>query len=65
MKSGDTLSGIAAKYKVTVEDLLAANPDLKDPNRLQIGDVLVIPLPASSVIPDAGTPAVPSGSAAP
>ncbi len=55
VKAGDTLSGIAAKYKVTVEDILAANPDLKDPNALQIGQVLVIPLPASSEIPDAGT----------
>ncbi len=56
VKAGDTVSGIAAKYKITVDDLLAANPDLKDPNQLQIGDKLVIPLPASSVIPDAGTP---------
>jgi LysM repeat protein len=55
VKSGDTLSGIAAKYKVSVDDMLAANPDLTDPNALQVGQVLVIPLPASSVIPDAGT----------
>jgi hypothetical protein len=55
VKTGDTLSGIAAKYKVSVDDILAANPDLKDPNRLDVGQVLVIPLPASSVIPDAGT----------
>jgi len=55
VKAGDTLSGIAAKYKVSVDDILAANPDLKDPNQLQVGQVLVIPLPASSVIPDAGT----------
>ncbi len=65
VKAGDTLSRIAGKYKVAVADIIAANPAMKDPNRLQIGDVLVIPLPASSVIPDAGTPAVPSGSAAP
>ncbi len=58
VKAGDTLSGIAAKYKVSVDDILAANPDLKDPNQLQVGQVLVIPLPASSVIPDAGTPEV-------
>ncbi len=57
VKSGDTLSGIAAKYKLAVADIIAANPDLKDPNQLQIGDTLVIPLPVSSVIPDAGTPA--------
>ncbi|MCU0505561.1 MAG: LysM peptidoglycan-binding domain-containing protein [Chloroflexi bacterium] len=55
VKAGDTLSGIAAKYKVSVDDMLAANPDLTDPNSLQVGQVLVIPLPASSVIPDAGT----------
>jgi hypothetical protein len=63
VKSGDTLSGIAAKYKVTVDDLLAANPDLKDPNQLQIGDKIVIPLPPSQTIPDGGT--IPDASPSP
>ena len=63
VKSGDTLSGIAAKYKVTVDDVLAANPDLKDPNQLQIGDKIVIPLPPSQTIPDGGT--IPDASPSP
>jgi hypothetical protein len=63
VKKDDTLSGIAAKYKVTVDDLLAANPDLKDPNRLQIGDKIVIPLPPSQTIPDGGT--IPGASPSP
>jgi LysM repeat protein len=63
VKKGDTLSGIAAKYKVTVDDLLAANPDFKDPNSLQIGDKIVIPLAPSQTIPDGGT--IPDASPSP
>ena len=56
VKAGDTLSRIAGKYKVAVADILAVNPDMKNPDRLQIGQKIVIPLPVSSIIPDAGTP---------
>lgn len=40
--SGDTLSGIAARFNTTVEALLAANPGVT-PETLQIGQVLRIP----------------------
>jgi len=62
VKAGDTLSRIAGKYKVAVADILAVNPDMKNPDSLQIGQKIVIPLPVSSIIPDAGTP---TASAAP
>ncbi|NNL68210.1 MAG: LysM peptidoglycan-binding domain-containing protein, partial [Myxococcales bacterium] len=39
---GDTLSGIAATFGVTLEELIAAN-ELRNRNRLQIGQPLFIP----------------------
>ncbi len=42
MQSGDTLSGIAAQFGVTVEAIEALNPGIK-PETLQIGAVLKIP----------------------
>lgn len=49
IKSGDTLSAIALAYvqsgvKVTVEDILKANPNLK-PSRLPVGQEVFIPDP--------------------
>lgn len=40
--AGQTLSGIAARYGVSVQDLAAANA-ITDPNRIRIGQRLVIP----------------------
>lgn len=40
---GDMLGGIAFQYGLTVEDLLAANPDI-DPGLLTIGSTVVVPL---------------------
>jgi LysM repeat protein len=37
------MSGIAAQFDVTVTELIAANPQIPDPDRLAIGDVLTIP----------------------
>ncbi len=42
VQSGDTLSGIAVRFNVSVDDLMNANP-IADPNALAIGDELVIP----------------------
>jgi LysM repeat protein len=52
VKSGDSLSGIAATYGVTVDDILAANPSITDPNKIAPGDKIVIPQPAPSEIVD-------------
>lgn len=43
VESGDTLGRIASQNNVSLEDLLAANPAIKDPNRIQIGQVIIIP----------------------
>lgn len=37
IKSGDTLSQIAKNNGVTVKDLMAANPGIKDPNKIYAG----------------------------
>ena len=41
VRPGDTLIGIAARNRVTPEDLASAN-GIRDPNRLQAGQVLVL-----------------------
>jgi len=58
VKSNDTLNIIAKKYNVDVQDLMQANKII-DPNRLNVGQTLVIPVvtprPAGSgfkIIPD-------------
>ena len=40
---GDTLGRIAAQYDITLAELLAANPDVQDPNRISVGQVIRIP----------------------
>lgn len=43
VKRGDTLSEIALRYHVRVDDIARAN-NIKDPDRIYIGDKLMIPL---------------------
>lgn len=50
VRAGDTLSKIAARNGTTLPQLLQANPQIKDPNRIGIGDVINLPS-------DAGVPA--------
>lgn len=59
VKSGDTLSKIAARYKVTVDQILEANPKITNPNRIQPGDKITIPTPPPEEIVNEGeiTPA--------
>ena len=45
VKKGDTMSKIANKFDLTVEQLLAANAQIKNPNKISIGDEVTIPLP--------------------
>jgi LysM repeat protein len=42
VREGDTLSGIAARFGVSEDAILAENP-LSDPNRLFVGQELIIP----------------------
>lgn len=45
VRKGDTLTSIARKLKVTLAALKAANPQIKDPRKMQPGDKITIPLP--------------------
>jgi len=44
IQAGDTLSGIAAEFGVTVDAIAEAN-DIEDPSLIRVGQVLVIPGP--------------------
>lgn len=46
VRPGDTLSKIAAANRVTVQMILDINPQITDPNVLQVGQVIMIPCPA-------------------
>jgi LysM repeat protein len=43
VQTGDTLGSISAQYEVSLDDIMAAN-GLSDPNFLQVGQVLIIPI---------------------
>lgn len=43
VKRSDTLSGIARRFGTSVRAILAANPHIKDPNVIRVGQRLVIP----------------------
>ena len=56
IKSGDTLSGIAKQLGVSTEQLLAANPQIKDANKILAGATLNLPAATGAGQP-AATPA--------
>ena len=43
VKSGDTVSQIAKRMGVRIQDIVAANPNLKDVNKIKVGQSLKIP----------------------
>jgi hypothetical protein len=61
VKSGDTMSKIANKFNVTIDELIAANEDtIKDPDKISIGDEVIIPVPESEQEPGLFESAPPS-----
>jgi LysM repeat protein len=57
IKSGDTLSKIARKFNVSLDALLAANKEtIKNPNRIRVGDEIIIPLPETQEAPAEASP---------
>jgi LysM repeat protein len=48
VKSGDSLGKIANRYDLTVEQIMAANPEIKNPNKISVGQEIVIPVPEPS-----------------
>jgi murein DD-endopeptidase MepM/ murein hydrolase activator NlpD len=72
VKAGDTLSKIATRNGATVAQLLQANPQITDPNKIKVGDVINIPngstdttqpLPANLVPVTPATPVSPAAGA--
>lgn len=61
VRSGDTLAAIAARFNTTVEELVKLN-DLRDPGRLEVGQMLRVPRqgtatpPAAAGLPPGATP---------
>ncbi len=56
VKSGDTLLKIAKRFGITVDQLIAANKQIKNPDRIGVGSELKIPVAtASGAIDDAST----------
>jgi LysM repeat protein len=52
IKAGDTLSAIAREFNVSLDALLAANKDtISNPNRIKVGDEIIIPLPETTEPP--------------
>ena len=51
--SGDTLTRIAKKFNVSVTEILAANPTIKNADTIKVGDIIVIPTPGASPSPSA------------
>lgn len=49
--SGDTIGTIAQGYGLTLDELLAYNP-LTNPNRIYVGDELLVPLTETAVVPE-------------
>lgn len=57
VRTGDTLFSLAQANGLTLAELLAANPQIANPDRIDIGDIIVLPVP--------GAPAPPTGGAGP
>lgn len=47
VRSGDTLLIIAQRFGLTLGQLMAANPSITDPDRIRVGQVIVIPPPGA------------------
>ena len=57
VRRGETLSGIAKAHGLTLGQLLAANPQIRDPNRIAVGQAVNLPTGAAAVpaTPKTGT----------
>ena len=56
--ANDTLSRIAKQFGVTIDQIVKANPQITNPDKLALGAQLVIPIPVASAITDGAiTPA--------
>ncbi|MBS2032281.1 MAG: LysM peptidoglycan-binding domain-containing protein [Deltaproteobacteria bacterium] len=63
VRSGDTMSGIASRYHLSLAALERANPQVKNPNMIYVGEALNIPGSSDSFTPAAPKKASSSGGA--
>jgi len=49
---GDTMSRIAKQFGVTIDEILAVNPQITNPDKIAIGDEITIPVAAPTSLPD-------------
>ncbi len=72
IKPGDTLSKIAQRNGCSLDQLLKCNPQISDPNKIKVGDVVTLPNGATTITTDntkplplinAAKPATTSGTA--
>lgn len=63
IQRGDTMRKIAGKFNVTVEAILAINPKVTDVNKIQAGQVILIPpaAPAGATTAPAAATTAPPG----
>ena len=62
IKKNETLSKIATAHGITLQQLLDANPTIKNPNKIVEGQQITIPTPQSSVPDEFGPSGSPAGS---
>ena len=66
VKPGETLAAIATQNGITLGDLLAANPEIQDPDRIRVGQVIVIPSRSTPAVePDVPAEAQPPSAVSP
>jgi hypothetical protein len=65
IKKGDFLNKVAAAHGITLEELMAANPDIKDPNKIVEGQQIIIPAASQAPPEEFGGSAAPSSEASP
>jgi hypothetical protein len=67
VKAGDTFAKIAKRHGTTLAVLLSANSNIKDPNKIKVGDVITVPdtsIENTKPLPANMVPATPVSSAA-
>jgi len=56
VEQGDTITSIANQTGVDTADLLAANPDIANPDVIYVGDTLVLPTARQYTVPSRDNP---------
>ncbi len=63
VRSGDSMSAIAARHQVTLQALIGANPQVRNPNVIHVGQQLNIPGRRDDFVPASSPAPAPSGGA--